>query len=112
MLLKTKPFENIEEKFDIKVITPDGKELDIKNRTDKFKVLKSDNLKPIKFETIVTKNTLWRFNYPHKSRKRRLIKKWAKKQGYTYRKSSVFSITFKGFEDSNIFQYCETFKRT
>ena len=111
MILKTKPFENIEEKFDVKVITPDGKELDIKNNTDKSFNVNPNELNFIKPKTIVTKNTLWRFNYPYKSRKRRLIKKWAKKQGYTYRESLGFSITLKGFEDSNIFQYCETFKR-
>lgn len=111
MTLETKSLEDIRGKFNFRVLTPDGKKLDIKNDTDKSFNVNPNELKFIKPKAIVTRNTLWRFNYPYKSKKRRLIKKWAKKQGYTYRESSVFSITFKGFEDSSIFQYCETFKR-
>lgn len=110
MALETKPLENIRDKFNVRVLTPDGKELEIKNCVDKSFNVDSNQLKFVKPKTIVTRNTLWRFdNYPYKSKRRRLIKKWAKKQGYIYKKSLGFSITFKDYEDHSIMNFLKEF---
>ena len=109
MALETKSLEDIRGKFNFRVLTPDGKEVEIKNNTDKSFNVNPNELKFVKPKSIVTRNTLWRFDYPYRSKRRRLIKKWAKQQGYLYRKSLGFSITFKDFEDHSIMNFLKEF---
>lgn len=88
MALETKPLENIRDKFNVRVLTPDGKELEIKNCVDKSFNVDSNQLKFVKPKTIVTRNTLWRFdNYPCKSKGRRLIKNGLKNKVIFTRKA-------------------------
>lgn len=109
MAIGLKTMKDIRDKFDFKIVTPDGKEVELDNcRVGKLN-LDFKEMQVPKTDSIVSRENLWRFEYPHKSKRRRLIKKWAKQNGYTYKKSLGFTITFSDLESQNVMEFFKEF---